>query len=754
MSPASLFSQCPGVSGRTVCLIVMRLVLMLLVASASPAARADSRPAADPLDAALAAAGIRPADLGYSPRGTWIRYPDPRQIPYVNRMFNDLMAHPDQVDDTLRLMAQASRDFLSPAYRAGKHDGLFRAAYYTGWDLRLSGHRDYASAINETPPDGPGADDPLVFAIARLYSDLGRPFDLYSLDKPADWPLRRKDARTAAEALDPALRRIVGQAVLDLASALRWQRTAFARVDGHDMVTVFGLRDMGATQFDGMEYYPECDRVAHSYDEAALNTSSRQAVEAAGRLEKALTEWARTTKADPKAQHLDLVTPAGRIVVAGSGDDTHAERDVLLSVDLGGNDLYEGTAGATSLLQPVSLAVDLAGNDRYVQADERTPAQGSGLLGTGVLVDCAGDDVYRARQSSQGYGLFGTGLLADLAGNDRYELDIEGQGAAEFGVGLLFDVSGNDDYRLLSGGQGFGGVGNGIGTLVDAEGDDHYFAEPDATKAYRPDYHSQLKVNYSYAQGAGAGRRGDLTDGHSWAGGIGTLIDLAGDDEYRSGNWSAGSGYWYGTGWLYDGAGNDLYSASVFSLASGAHFCIGALLDESGNDRYEGYGDAHTGLAFGHDFTVAIFYDGGGNDIYRYGADGFGHAINMSLALFVDAGGDDRYTTAKGKDGFGITNFTPGDLNPPVTKSYIADPVQAGVFLDVSGKDVYLERDPASGIAAPSPTRRDGGVILRPARPRADSGGHHAGIFFDRNGPAAPIEWFRSRLSATPPPSP
>ena len=59
---------------------------------------------------------------------------------------------------------------------------------------------------------------------------------------------------------------------------------------------------------------------------------------------------------------------------------------------------------------------------------------------------------------------------------------------------------------------------------------------------------------------------------------MGTLLDLAGDDRYVSGNWSAGSGYWYGMGFLYDRSGDDEYSASVFSLAAGAHFCIGAQL--------------------------------------------------------------------------------------------------------------------------------------------------------------------------------
>jgi hypothetical protein len=732
--------------------VVLVAVLLLVPALGAPSSSAT----ADPLVEALAAAGISADSLTFEPRGTWLRYPDPRQIPYVNRTFDDLFREPSRIDDTLRLMARAAGDFLAPSYRSVKDDGLFRTVYYTGWELRLAGHRDYTAGLDESPTAAPSGEDPLVYAVSRLYTDVGRPFDLFGMDKPADWPRRREDTRAAAAKLDPDLRRILAQAVLDLADALRWHRIAFARVDGKDMIAAFALRDLGATQFDGMEYFPEADRIAKTYDEWALNTSSRKVVAAGERLVKALEAWRGKTKADLASQAFDGITPAGRIVVSGAGDDQHEEPDVLLLVDLGGNDVYRGATGATgSLLQPVSLAVDLAGNDRYEALDDRTPAQGSGILGTGVLLDVAGNDVYRAKGSSQGYGLFGTGILADLAGNDRYELGVEGQGAAEFGVGVLADLAGDDEYRLISGGQGFGGVGNGIGTLVDLAGNDRYFAEPDSAKAYRPDSHSQLKVNYSYAQGAAAGRRGDLMDGHSWAGGVGTLIDLAGDDQYLSGNWSLGSGYWYGIGWVYDATGNDRYSASVFSLASGAHFCIGALVDEEGNDRYEGYGDSHTGLAFGHDFTIALLYDGAGNDAYRFGADGFGFAINMSLAFFVDAGGDDVYVMDKGKEGFGATNFKPEDLAPPVTRSYVADPVQVGLFLDAGGKDAYLEHDPGGGRDNPRPSFKDGAVRVRPASPARESQGKHAGIFFDRAGAKpAEVEWFRQRWSPLPPPQP
>ena len=119
----------------------------------------------------------------------------------------------------------------------------------------------------------------------------------------------------------------------------------------------------------------------------------------------------------------------------------------------------------------------------------------------------------------------------------------------------------------------------GVGALVNRTGKDHYWCEPLSADVYRPDFHSKdSKLNYSYAQGCGVGRRGDITDGHSWAGGMGTIIDLEGNDVYESANWSLGCGYWYGMGFAYDGGGDDTYKSASWSQAAGAHFCIGANL--------------------------------------------------------------------------------------------------------------------------------------------------------------------------------
>ena len=99
-----------------------------------------------------------------------------------------------------------------------------------------------------------------------------------------------------------------------------------------------------------------------------------------------------------------------------------------------------------------------------------------------------------------------------------------------------------------------------------------YEAVRDSTITGRPSYHSPDEdISVSNAQGCAMGRRGDGADGHSWAGGLGALLDSEGNDKYISGNWSMGTGYWFGMGLLHDGAGDDEYRGVVWSQATGAH---------------------------------------------------------------------------------------------------------------------------------------------------------------------------------------
>ncbi len=119
---------------------------------------------------------------------------------------------------------------------------------------------------------------------------------------------------------------------------------------------------------------------------------------------------------------------------------------------------------------------------------------------------------------------------------------------------------------------------------------------------------------------------------------VSVLIDLSGDDVYRSMKGiSHGSGY-MGVGLLFDAEGNDLYEGQANSIATGL-FGVGILMDLTGDDSYissffsQGAGN----------FGVGILYDGDGNDSYRAHdwTQGFGSV--WGYGLLVDMGGNDSY---------------------------------------------------------------------------------------------------------------
>jgi hypothetical protein len=221
------------------------------------------------------------------------------------------------------------------------------------------------------------------------------------------------------------------------------------------------------------------------------------------------------------------------------------------------------------------------------------------------------------------------------------------------------------------------------------------------------------------------GRRGDGSDGHSWAGGLGALLDAGGDDRYTIGNWGQGCGYWFGTGLLWDAAGNDEYRANGWASASGAHFCIGAVVDLAGDDVHSVA--QNWGPAFGHDFTVAILADAAGNDLYECGGEGVGHSINRSVALCLEGGGDDRYVFKMAGKRPGLANFDARFLDRTGPSVYWTEPTSVGLFLDAGGKDIYPE-----GMADGMTRTDDPGSDNERARNR--------GIFVDRTSGAIDLE--------------
>ena len=674
---------------RRAALLVACLVALTAAATppAAAAAPAGAMPAAgatapDALDEALAVAGLTRRDLGWEPRGWWERLP--QDIPYKLRHFDDLSAEPLAVVPFTRVMGATLEQSLAPEMVAGAKQGigagaLYRAVHDLGVNKRFGSTRAYSA--NLTAPR-----TPLDEALLEAWRAEGRATAYMTFGQAPPYPNVANDLRDACASLPPELSGILGKLVLDLLDARRWAGIAFRNVPVEMRARISTRIDLGAEETDALEYEPAMDDAARLWDEASLWVAGLKTVEALDVARLALLDTLESVdRGALRGVRVRIETPAGLVLVHGTDGAAHDIPDggAFLVVDLGGDDRYGGPLSASGPFMPVSAALDLGGNDTYDAADR---ALGAGVTGVGVLLDAGGDDAYRAGTLAQGAGHFGLGALLDIAGRDVYEARYSAQGAGFFGIGVLLDLDGGDRYTLWSDGQGFGGVA-GVGVLADRAGDDEYLADPNPAVTGRPSYHSEGKIAVSDAQGCGMGRRGDGSDGHSWAGGLGALLDAAGDDRYTIGNWGQGCGYWFGTGLLWDGKGNDAYRANGWASASGAHFCIGVVVDEEGNDVHSVA--QNWGPAFGHDFTVAILADGSGNDEYECGGEGVGHSINRSVALCLEGGGDDRYTFGTEGKRPGLTTFDARFLDRTGPSVYWTEPVSVGLFLDISGDDLY-----------------------------------------------------------------
>lgn len=405
-------------------------------------------------------------------------------------------------------------------------------------------------------------------------------------------------------------------------------------------------------------------------DVPAMTTAAVQlatAVEAA--------DLARFKNLDVPAVEID--TPFGAVVVHGKGNDTYLPTgkaaSAALLLDTGGDDVYRVPVGGASLARPVAIGIDLSGKDTYGYVEKpraedkvgsrlpsddagrgygrtlsRVTRQGAGVLGVGLLWDLGGgNDTYRSLALSQGSAVLGVGGLFDDGGNDTYAAETLSQGAAGFGVGVLLDRAGTDSYSGYNEIQGFGFT-QGVGALVDLDGDDTYFADPgDPAVGGDPLYTSaQLpdRGNTSMAQGCGMGRRADtVPERIGFLGGLGLLRDKKGKDTYKASVFGQASGF-LGFGMLLDGAGDDTYEGLWYVQGSAAHLGLTLFHDAGGNDRYDPtFPIAATSIGAGHDFSVSIHLDEGGDD--QYVAPGLslgsGHANGMGLLLNV--GGNDTF---------------------------------------------------------------------------------------------------------------
>lgn len=532
---------------------------------------------------------------------------------------------------------------------------------------------------------------------------------LYAVDPRAGSPPESPpEAKRAWRALPGPLQRFIVRILVGCAEGAPWMRSALD-VPFLEAATGTPAAASSATRLLALAARPflDDDDDAKSADRAATRASfelprrfDRDAmafgcVVALLHLSVGLEEWRAARGAIDVRKLLiertEWPTPLGPIRLLGPGDDVDEAgvEPALLEVDLGGDDVHRGRhAVPASLTRPISLAVDLAGNDRY-EAGSTNGTLGCGLFGLGALIDLGGDDVYEGRESCFGAGWYGAGLLYDEAGNDRYVGTKWTQAVGHVGVGVLCDLAGNDTYECAQQAQAMGST-LGAGVLLDVAGDDVYLARDDGNKEK-----IYLDQSVAMAQGCGFGRRADLSDGHSWAGGIGVLVDGAGNDKYHAQVWSQGCGYWWAAGMLEDRGGDDVYESGKYSLGAGAHFAIGCQVDLAGDDKYNVGVETAVDQYQGHarDGSIGISIDGGGNDVYRLRNHCAGAGDLCSIGLFWDRRGDDLYDVRW------------NDLGPPngwtetppfgaatvseASRSFRDDLRTFGLFLDTGGHDTY-----------------------------------------------------------------
>ncbi len=372
-------------------------------------------------------------------------------------------------------------------------------------------------------------------------------------------------------------------------------------------------------------------------------------------------------------------TPFGLIIIGGQEPNTYTMnvRHAVV-IDIGGNDSYDGTIAApTSLEEGNRVVIDLSGNDTYVGTQL---GLATGRLSVGLLVDLEGDDQYELANGSGGAGFAGLGLLIDDAGNDQYRGAKLTQGAAIAGLGLLLDGAGNDVYSSFGYSIGFGGP-LGVGAVIDVAGEDRYQCGDKYPSSYNEadvpsgDPEDPLFQYDGFCVGVGAGKRiltsSSEQQGYSLAGGMGIVIEVEGDDSYKTANFSQGAGYFFGVGVKLDFYGDDQHWAARYGHGAAAHYGVGLFIEAQGKDRYTSSGPVYN-CATAWDQSVTLCIDSGQeDDFYDFTqSDGLGRADHSSWSVFIEAGGQDHYFVTRG---FGLTS---------------ADSMSG--FFDLSGDDEYV----------------------------------------------------------------
>jgi len=369
------------------------------------------------------------------------------------------------------------------------------------------------------------------------------------------------------------------------------------------------------------------------------------------------------------------------IVIGDSGKNIyHGNFDVI--VDLGGNDIYE-TDNQDKTGQ--CWIIDLNGDDYYSALSDFCLA--GSFLSSSFILDAEGNDIYKGNSVSLGSSVAGISALIDFNGDDKYTGGFISCGAGMFGAGLLYDNEGNDTYLSDGYSQGFG-MTQGMGMIYDYNGGDKYIINPVVKDITRHEDHYK-----SMSQGFGLGLR------PCYAGGIGIIFDISGNDLYNSDVYGQGSAYWFSSGYLIDVEGNDVYNSYQYSQGAGIHFASGFLIDDAGFDIYSSNGVSQ---GCGHDYGFGLLLDGIGNDNYSAYSLSQGAGNANGIGILSDLSGTDVYLT---KD----KSTTRGYGNPR------RETVSLGIFIDAGIQNYYsvnginggFSIKPDNGIFAELPAEKE-----------------------------------------------
>ena len=299
-----------------------------------------------------------------------------------------------------------------------------------------------------------------------------------------------------------------------------------------------------------------------------------------------------------------------------------------------------------------------------------------------------------------------TGYLPDDADREAYLGLQSGWKVGGFGndyyegdFSFILDLGGNDVYNLKYDPEHPHGV-----IIIDLDGDDFYRTEND----------------FGLASGCLS---------------VGMLLDFGGDDHYVAKSFALGSGF-FGFGLLYDAEGVDRYDGDTH-VEGAAAFGLGLLIDESGRDIYNA---ALYAQGFGGVGGIGLIYDSDGSDSYYAGGK------YKDILRY-----EDHYLSLSQGFGYGVRPWMSGGIGAIIdlkgNDSYYSDIfAQAasywwslGFIYDSSGNDNYQSFQYAQGAA----THMTLGILIDDYGSDVYSGkglmhgcGHDysAGILLDRHG--------------------